>query len=91
MSGTKKQTDGGALSPNQFARRLRVSIHCVLALIRTGELRALNVALKGVKRPRWKITPEALAEFEAARSSKAEPPPTRKRKPRKDPDFVEYV
>jgi hypothetical protein len=79
-----------AETPNQLARRLGISIHSILALIKSGELRAVNWARVGSTRPRWRITPGALADFEARRSSKPTPPTERKKKPKKDPSFVEY-
>jgi hypothetical protein len=55
-------------TPPEVARRYRVATKKVLAWIRKGELRALNLANRGCSRPRYSITPEALAEFERART-----------------------
>jgi predicted site-specific integrase-resolvase len=63
------------VKPREVALLYRVSVHTVLAWIRSGELRAVNVA-RG-PRPRWIITEAALAAFEAARS--APTPPLRRR------------
>jgi excisionase family DNA binding protein len=52
----------------EVAARLRVDQHRVLAWIRSGRLRALNVAEGTGKKARWRVTPEALAEFEVART-----------------------
>ena len=58
------------LTPKEYARELGVSENKVLAWIRSGQLKALNVASTLKNHPRWKITPEARAEFEAARTAK---------------------
>jgi transposase len=78
----------GALSPNQVARRMSVGIHTVLAWIASGELRAVNTARKPNGRPRWKITPAALAAFEAARTGTPVPRPTRR--PRRLKTYTDY-
>lgn len=45
-----------------------VSEAVVLNWIRNQELRALNVGRAGSRRPTWRITSEAIAEFEAKRT-----------------------
>jgi hypothetical protein len=50
------------------ASRYGVTEAAVLAWIRSDELRALNVGRKpGSKKPRWRVSEQALAEFEAGR------------------------
>ncbi len=61
------------LTPPVVARRYGVSVDKVLAWIHRGELAALNLADRLGGRPRWRISPEALAAFERSRS--ATPPP----------------
>lgn len=56
------------LTPPQVAKRLRVSADKVLAWIRSGELRAVNVASPDAKRPRYRVTTEDLAYFENLRA-----------------------
>ena len=68
------------MTPNQLAKRWRVSPDKVAAWIRSGELRALNVASAGSTRPRWRIPPEAVQAFEAARSCHRQAPPPKRRK-----------
>ena len=72
------------LSPPKLARRWGKKPQAVLALIKSGELRALDLRAAGAKVPRWRISPEALAEFEAKRSNTptVAPTPTRA-KPRR--------
>jgi excisionase family DNA binding protein len=73
---------GNTLSIKDLTRRYGVSQHTVLGWIRAGELRAVNVGRRpGAKKPRWRITAEALAAFELARTPTPTPPraPRRKR------------
>jgi excisionase family DNA binding protein len=60
------------LSPPQLARRLGVGETKVLGWIKSGALRAVNLASNVLGRPRYRVSPEALAEFLAGRV--AEPP-----------------
>ena len=58
------------LTTSRIAEKLGVNPSKVLGFINSGELRAIDVSHnKGVGRPRWRITPEALSEFELSRSS----------------------
>lgn len=79
-----------ATTPNALARRLGVKPQKVLAWIARGELRAVNLADHTGGRPRWKILPEALAEFFASRQSSPAPAP-RRRKRRLPGPAKEYV
>ena len=64
-----------------LCERYGVSEHTVLGWIRSGELRAVNVGRHlDTKKPRWRITQEALETFELARTASAPPPRTRRRK-----------
>jgi hypothetical protein len=50
-------------------RRYGVTVHTVLGWIRSGELRAVNVGRRpGAKKPRWRVTEEALVAFEQLRT-----------------------
>lgn len=62
------------------AKLLGISEDAVLALIASGRLAAINVGL-GTKRPRWRITADALETFLAARTPAPKRGPNRKRKP----------
>ena len=58
------------LSVRDVCERLGVNEHTVLGWIRSGELRAVNVGRRpGGKKPRWRITQEALEAFEQLRTS----------------------
>jgi excisionase family DNA binding protein len=50
------------LRPIQVARRLDVSEHTIIRMIRCGKLRALNVSA-GARRARWRIDPASLADL----------------------------
>jgi hypothetical protein len=56
------------LTPPDIAKQLGVATGKVLGWIRTGELKALNLANRGCRRPRYSVSPEALEEFERARA-----------------------
>jgi transposase len=56
------------LTVADVARRYRVGPDKVRAWIARGELAAIDTAAVRCGRPRWVITPEALAAFERART-----------------------
>lgn len=68
-------------SVKQICDRLGVNEHTVLAWINvTGELKAINVGVEpGKKKPRWRITAEALAEFEESRTKAPKVKPVKRR------------
>jgi len=61
-----------------LCERFHVAEHTVLGWIKHGELQAINVARRPGTRPKWRVTEEALAAFELART--ATPPPERARR-----------
>jgi hypothetical protein len=67
------------LTPPQVAAQYRVDVHRVLGWIKRGDLHAINVG-DGTQRPRFRISPEALAQFEARRSATPQPRITRQRR-----------
>jgi hypothetical protein len=65
-----------------------VTEHTVLTWITSGELRAVNVSRRrGAKKPRWRITAEALAAFELMRTPT--PPAPRVRRQRRS-DVIRF-
>lgn len=80
------------ITPPQLAQRLGVSPDKILKWIARGELAALNVASDRKGRPRWVITPEALAAFERARSNCTRQPAAQRarRRPRQT-RYIQYV
>jgi len=57
-----------AFTPPEVAARYGVKPSKILGWIRSGELAAMNLATSLSGRPRFRITAEALAEFEARRT-----------------------
>jgi len=71
-----------ACTPPQLARRYGISPDKVLAWIRSGELRAVNVATRPFGRPRYVIPEAAIADFETRRAvSPLAPRPRRTKAP----------
>lgn len=70
-----------ALTIRDLCERYGVGEHTVLAWIKSGELRAINCGRRsGGKKPRWRITSEALATFELIRTYNLPPPHTKRQK-----------
>jgi hypothetical protein len=76
------------LTPPAVARRYVIDVHRVLGWIKSGQLQAVNVG-DGAQRPRYRISEEALAEFEESRAAGPEPRITRIRR-RKNPHVEEF-
>ena len=82
-AGSRTQSAGNPssfLSPPEVAERLRLSPDKVLAWIKSGELVAVNTATKLGGRPRYRISPNSLAEFEKRRITPAKPTPVKQRR-----------
>lgn len=77
-----------ALSAAALARLLGVHPAKILAWIRSGELAAVDLAESRGGRPRWKILPEHLEQFLAARQSS---PPTPRRRRRRQTEQRYYT
>jgi excisionase family DNA binding protein len=74
----------------ELAERLRVNEHAILSWIRSGELRAMNVGRSpGGKKPRWRISTEALEDFEIRRTPTPTPPKAKARR-RRDASVTQY-
>jgi len=58
-------------SVRDVAELLGVRTHAVLTLIRSGQLRAIDVSLRPGGRPRWRIMPDDLDGFIARRTHQA--------------------
>lgn len=76
-------------TPPAIAKRYGVDPHKVAHWIRVGELSAIDVSTTPGGRPRYRVSPEALAAFEAKRSAGPEPRITRIHR-KKDPGIVEF-
>jgi excisionase family DNA binding protein len=68
------------LTPNELARLVRVSADRIRNWIKTGQLRAVNVAEHRCAKARFIILPHHLAEFERQRQVSPPLKPARRRK-----------
>jgi hypothetical protein len=84
----RERRPGDGWTVTDIARRHRVSESKVLSWISRGELAAFNTAGVMCGRPRWVVSPEALAEFERKRA--AGPPPKSQRRRRRRPTEIDY-
>jgi hypothetical protein len=73
-------TSQRAFTVAQLAERWLVKQHVVLACIKAGDLKALDISAPGSKRPHWRIMPEELAAFERRRTATPIQPAPRRRK-----------
>lgn len=72
----------------ELTERYGVGEHTVLGWIRRGELRAIDVSRCRGGRPRWRISAEALAAFEIARTQA--PPAPRARRKKQPPEVIQF-
>ena len=70
VSPTRSAADTTYFNPAQVAEMWGISHDKVLGFIKSGELRAFNVASKNSRRPQFKIPSAALREFEERRSGR---------------------
>jgi hypothetical protein len=77
-------------TPPELARRWGIDKAKVLAWIRSGELRAINVATRPTGRPRYLIDQHDVFVFEQAREVIPACPPPRVRRNRR-PQVKQYV
>jgi excisionase family DNA binding protein len=74
---------------SDICARFMVNEQTVLGWIRRGELRAVNVGRKpGSRKPRWRISQEALDAFEASRTPAA--PAPRKARAKRPGDVIAF-
>ena len=59
---------GCATTPSECAERLGVAVSLVRNWIKTGELKATDLAKAGSSRPRWDNSEAAMRQFEKDRS-----------------------
>jgi len=77
------------INPPQLAVRYGCDVHKILGLIKTGDLKAINVATNLNGRPRYLIDERDVEAFERRRSVQA-PSPTPPRRRAKDPAIIEF-
>jgi chromosome segregation and condensation protein ScpB len=89
MQGTKKERRW--LTVAEIAAERGISVDKVLQWLREGELVGVNVAQNANgKNPRWRVAPEALADFERRRSSAPPAKPSRRKQPASDSYTPKY-
>ena len=74
------------VTPPVLAKEWGVAVNKVTALIKSGELRAINLASSRDKRPRYAIPREDVDRFEASRAVVPEKPRPKRRKGTAVPD-----
>lgn len=73
-------SEKSVFTPPELAREWGVSPDKILGWIRSGELRAVNMAQSQSGRPRYRIDAEAIQDFKAKRANHSPPPQTRRRR-----------
>jgi predicted site-specific integrase-resolvase len=76
-------------APDEVAGRWGVTVEKVITWIRSGELRAINVAAKPNGKPRYRIDEADLAAFENRRAVVAAPK-THKKRSKSNSDVIEF-
>lgn len=77
-------------SPAEIAERWGCKVDKVLSLIGARELVAMNLATsRTAGKPRWRISPEALEDFERGRSTQPKPKSVTRRRT-KDTGVIEF-
>lgn len=80
------------LTPPAIAAQLGMDVHRVLAAIRRGDLQAVDLREPGSSRPRYRVSPEALDKYLAARMVQAPPARARRQQRKRRPaDLPRYV
>jgi transposase len=79
-------------SVSDLCEKYGVGEHTVLAWVKSGELKGVNVARKPGTRPKWRFTAEAIAQFEISRESGggAATATKAKRKRQADPEVIQF-
>lgn len=66
------------VTPSEIAERFACKPETVVGWIKSGELLAIDIARHGSMKPRYRVSPEALATFELVRSVVPRAPVVRK-------------
>jgi excisionase family DNA binding protein len=77
-----------ALTVAEVAEQLAVGQPTVIKWIKSGELVAVNVARRVGRKPRWRISAQALNDFLLCRQPIPPPPKARRRK--RDADVIQF-
>jgi Helix-turn-helix domain len=79
-----------ALTPRQVAERYGVGVHKILSMIDAGIIVAIDMRSPGSSRPRWRITAEAIADFERRRVAQPKAAPTPRRRRASPSGIIEF-
>lgn len=85
----KKRAQRTWLTPPEVARRYGIKAERVIAMIRAGLIRAIDVASPGSHRPRFRVHQADLIAFEHSREVKPRQKKT-SRKRRSKSDVIEF-
>lgn len=77
-------------SVKQLQERYGVGEHTVLGWIKHGALKAIDICRVGSRRPKWRVTEEAVREFELLRMKVPPQPQTTRRKSAAAPTIQFY-
>jgi hypothetical protein len=77
------------LTPPELAKLWRCKAETILGFIKSGELEAVNLARKSAKRPRWRISPDAIRAFEHGRAAGERPAHVARRR-RQPPGIIPF-
>jgi hypothetical protein len=80
------RTDRTKFTPPEVARAWGMKPATIIALIRSGELRAIDVARRGSRRPRYRIDKADLIAYEQSRA--AVPTTKVQRRRRRQPEVI---
>lgn len=69
------------VTPPVLAARYGCKAETIIAAIRRGDIAAIDLARPGSRRPRYRISPDAIAAFEICRAART--PTRRTRRPRR--------
>lgn len=69
------------LTPPQIAARWKCKPETARKLLETGQLVGFKISPTGAKRPRWRVTLDAVLAYEAGEKTLAQPTPRPRRRP----------
>lgn len=77
-------------TPPEIAAKYCCKPETVIGWIRSGELKAINLARRGAMKPRYRVSLQALSDFELGRSVIPKEPTVRRRA-RQDVQIKKFV
>jgi excisionase family DNA binding protein len=86
----EKSTTTAMLTPAQCAARLAIDVDGVRALIRAGNLEAVDVGRGARKRPRYRVSQSALESFLERRTVRPPNPANRRQHRRRETQVIEF-